>query len=450
MKNHPIQKLTKDLPLERKVAIIQAHIEENHFGKQAIPCCMPYDGWDGEGIRPWREEDFLNQSIPKFRGNLPDEPAKITPAGWINFENSTSFSGEYLLASSLRYRVTKDPAALLSCRRALNAIRTISELAPAENFGWLCKPFGGKISPESSPDQNICAMAGLYSFLPFATTEERLWITTLIAAVASHWEKINYTIDFGDAVWDLQYDVSHMRIFLLANQLAYHLTGKINFKTVAAKLEDRYGEPVGEMVSLYDTFTNIHPGYFDDWRHTQEFAGATLLFVPLALDILCDLRPERKALYLTAWQRALKHGLMAYSPSFGGHIYNTQTKLMPEGFVWRAMNNNGPTEEQYKQIKAGAYALGVYQPEILWLDGTSRLPLAYLLYLSRGGSPMPEIEAATRSIMHNLDFRTIHWMLEMEPGKTIEELQFIFHALTSETPNYPAAYWLGKRLSFWL
>lgn len=438
-----------DLPLNRKIDMLQHYIEAEHFGQRTIPICMPYDGGPTGEFRAWKVGDLENQSVPYFWVNKKGEPPKITGADWLNNENSSSFSGEYLLSQVFRFEATKDPAALAECRRAVRALQAISSLAGPERFGWICKPWGEKLQESSSPDQNVCAAVGLYCFLPHADSSQSEWIRKLIPAVAAHWERIQYHIEFGDHLWDVRKDVSHMRIYTTLNRMAHELTHDVAFKTVADRLEAEYGDLDEQSASLFDTYERTHPGSFSKWRKCSEFAGATLLFAPWQLHIQCTLDPDKKHRYLAAWQRVLRHGLLGYDRAYAGHHYQSEVTKTEREFTWRPVQTSLPKFSHDDLVQSEKWAFLRYTHRIYWLDATARLPMAYLMYLKHGGTPLPEVESAVRDVMGKLDFEKLHWMTDPGHDQAIPEIQFMLRAMTSESPNYLSAYHLGQQIGFW-
>lgn len=446
---HSIRTMHKGLPLKQKVDILQGYIEAEHFGQRTIPICMPHDDGPTGKHRAWEVADFEDQSIPHFWVNKKGEPPRVTGADWINNENSASFSGEYLLSQVFRFEATKDPAALAECKRAVRAIQAISSLAGPERFGWICKPWGGKLQDSSSPDQNICAAVGLYCFLPYADSSQADWIRKLIPAIAAYWERVEYHIEFGDHLWDVRKNVSHMRIYTTLNRMAHELTHDAAFKTVADRLEAKYGDLDERSASLFDTYESSHPGSFSQWRKCTEFAGATLLFAPWQLHVQCTLHPEKKPQYLAAWQRVLRHGLLGYDRAYAGHHYRSEVTKADGDFTWRPVQTVLPTLPHDDLVRSETWAFLRYTHRIYWLDATARLPMAYLMYLKQGGTPLPDVESAVRDVMEKLDFDRLHWMTDPGHDQAIPEIRYMLRAMTSESPNYLSAYHLGQQIGFW-
>lgn len=450
MKFNDIQELHSDMALDKKIQLIQRHVEINHFGHRNIPCCMPYDGGITGAVRSWKVADFEGQSVASFRCNRPGKSVEVTPADHFNNENSTSLSGEYLLSQVYRYEFTREQKAWDECDRALEALQAIAALSGPRKFGWLCKPFSEKVSMESSPDQNVCALAGLWAFLPHARPKQASWIRRIIPSIARYWEALHYTIDFSDHVWDIRSDVAHMRIFWMANLLAFKVTGQREFAKVARRLENQYGRLQSRSVSLFDAHRESKPGYFSDWRIAGEFAGATLLFAPLMLNILCELQPERKSEYLRAFRRALEHGTIGLDPTWYGHFFFHEVKTCGDEYIWRPAQGGQPDPVARYRMSWGRWAIYEYPHRLLWMDATARLPSAYLLYRKCGGTALPNIERMVREIMARLDFVRLHWWVDPHHDQTAPELEHTRHALSSEVCNYLTAYWLGRSLKYWI
>jgi hypothetical protein len=425
--------------------MIQEHVEAHHYGTKIIPVSLPYDGDIAGLIRPWQASDFYNQSVPVHPLKDTTKP-KITGADWLNNENSAQFSGGYLLSQVYRYQATGDKAALAECGRALKGIQAIAALAGPDRFGWICKPFGERLQDFSSPDQNITIVHGLWMYLPYADATQAAWIRRFIPALAAYWERIHYTILSNDVVWDMQKDPTFMRMYKVINLVAYEISKDKKFLTVADRLEAEHGELSEQSASLYDTRGAATPGYFANWRKTCEFS--INVFAPIQLDILCKIRPGKKQEYLKVWERVLKHNLIGYDKEYGEHYYYTEVKLIDGEYVWRPLQTAWPAYTHEDLLTSKVFAYARYPHRLYWPDATSRLPLIYLMYLKNGGKPMPYVETIVRDIMAKLDFDRLHWMTDPHHDQTIPEIQFALRALTSETGNYVAAYYLGKRLGF--
>jgi hypothetical protein len=443
--NTAIIGLRAGMKLGQKIKMLQNHIVAHYYGSKLIPVSLPYDGGISGIIRPWRASDFENQSVPVHLLKDTSKPV-ITGADWLNNENSAQFSGGYLLSQVYRYQATGNKTALAECGRALKGIQAIAGLAGPDRFGWICKPYGERLQDFSSPDQNITVVHGLWMFLPYANKQQAEWIRSMIPAIASYWERIHYTILSNNVVWDMQKDATFMRMFKVINLLAYQIAKDEKFLAVANRLEAEHGELSDKSASIFDIKAASNPAYFSNWKRVCEFS--INMFAPIQLDILTQLRPEKKQAYLSAWERVLKHTLIGYDKTYGEHYYYTEVKLIDGEYVWRPLQPAWPTYTHEDLISSDVFAFGRYPHRLYWPDATSRLPLIYLMYLKDGGKPIPYIEEVVRDIMSKLDYDRLHWMVDPHHDQIIPEIDYVRHALTSEIGNYVAAYYLGLRIGF--
>lgn len=444
-----IKTMHGSMSLEQKVRLIQHFTEAEQFGPRVIPCSIPYDGGNSGSFRPWIVSDFNDQSTPHLLPNRKGGPVVVTAADWLNNENSMQFTGQYLLSQVFRFEATKDPAALVECERAVRAVQAVASLAGPERFGWICKPLGEKLQEATSPDQNICVAVGLFCYLPHASPAEAVWIRKLIPAMAAHWERIEYKIEFYDKVWDVKESAGHMRIFLLMNRMAEDITNDGTYKKVADRLEAQYGDLDGQSASLFDTAERTRPGIFRDWLSCKELTGASLMFAPWHLHVMCKIRPESKPQYLAAWERVLRHGLLGYSREHAGHYHQTLIKREGKDFAWRPLETKLPPLDHEELVRSEKWAFHRYDHQILWLDPCGRLSAAYLAYLQNGGTKIPEVESVVHEIMKRLDYTRCHVIHDPGGDQTIPELKYMLHMMSSELPNYIATYYLGKRQNFW-
>jgi hypothetical protein len=106
---------------------------------------------------------------------------------WRAWEDASANTGFYLGAMAYQYRCTQDAQALAICRRTLLAIKYIHDLAANRGeAGFLCKPYGGTYSNQTSGDQLQCVVVGLAAYLPVAPPNDRAIIDKLMGSFADH------------------------------------------------------------------------------------------------------------------------------------------------------------------------------------------------------------------------------------------------------------------------
>ncbi|MEX0643349.1 MAG: hypothetical protein WD468_11640 [Pirellulales bacterium] len=92
---------------------------------------------------------------------------------WRAWENTPSDTAYYLYAMAYQYRTTGDPKVLSICRRTLAALKYIYMLGVESGEpGFLCKPYGGIYSNQTSLDQVQCVAWGLAAYRPLAPPED--------------------------------------------------------------------------------------------------------------------------------------------------------------------------------------------------------------------------------------------------------------------------------------
>jgi len=106
---------------------------------------------------------------------------------WRAWENTSAETGFYLGALAYQYRCTGDPEVLRCCRRTLGALKYIYDLgAKAMEPGFLCKPYGGKASNQSSGDQLQCVTVGLDAYRRIAGPDDAAVIGEMFKGFADY------------------------------------------------------------------------------------------------------------------------------------------------------------------------------------------------------------------------------------------------------------------------
>ena len=135
--------------LERKALRIQALLEEKTLQVHGL---VPMFVRASDYRLPTAEDYAGAYRHRHLRGKTEAELGLPPMHVWRAWEDTAADTGFYLAALSWQYRCTGDPLALSRCRRTLRALKTIYDLgAQSREPGFLCKPYGGKASNQSSP-----------------------------------------------------------------------------------------------------------------------------------------------------------------------------------------------------------------------------------------------------------------------------------------------------------
>ena len=165
---------------------------------------------DCDAIRPFQPSDFEGVTTFDFKG------WRIKPAGsweYRNNENSLTTAGYWLAAQVERYHVTGE-----------------ADGRP----GWMGKPYGFKLSYQTSGDQYLFAGWGLAAYLEIATEADAARSREMLAGMAEYWKGIDYKIFYLNHVWDNRKNLhAYNAIFVYLNTLAHQATGQEKYLTEA-------------------------------------------------------------------------------------------------------------------------------------------------------------------------------------------------------------------------
>ncbi len=166
------------------------------------------------------------------------------------------------------------------CSRTLRALYFIFQLAVARGErGFLCKPYGGQYSNQTSGDQVQCVVTGLAAWRPMASPDERALIDEMTVAFADHQIEVDFDALHGyfahpRGKWGWEYkDWSDALIFAPLLHLAWNSSGDEKYLAAIRRwynhcgLEKRAGKAgrrSGESVSRFTGLPNAVPAVADD------------------------------------------------------------------------------------------------------------------------------------------------------------------------------------------
>ena len=117
---------------------------------------------------------------------------------WRAWENTPTDTAFYLAAMAYQYRVTGDPETLAICRRTLGALKYIHSLGVSRGErGFLCKPYGGVYSNQSSGDQLQSVTWGLAAYRSIAPPEDLVEIDQMMKDFADYAIRTEYVSPHG-------------------------------------------------------------------------------------------------------------------------------------------------------------------------------------------------------------------------------------------------------------
>ena len=211
-------------PLQQKINIIQEHYPSVIFSESGIMYSLLKI--DGETIRPLNESDFPYKGVRHDYGQWRHKP----DGDWdlLNYENSITTSGLYLASQAWRYSATQEPDALDQAAKAFNSLDLICKLGEGDwRPGWMGKPYSGRISDQTSPDQYLDACLGMYHYHPHAPEKVRGRIEEMFVMFADYWQSVDYKLGYFGNAWDVKSSKgAYNLILLMINALAHRFSGR--------------------------------------------------------------------------------------------------------------------------------------------------------------------------------------------------------------------------------
>ena len=423
-------------PVQDKIDIIQQHYPSVIFSKSGIMFSLLKI--DRDAIRPLNESDF------PYRGCRHDYSQwEYKPDGdWdlLNYENSITTSGLYLASQAWRYKATQSPAALEQAAKAFNSLDLIYQLGAADGRpGWMGKPYSGRLSNQTSPDQYLDACMGMYLYYPIAPEETRERIAEMFVTFADHWRAMDYTLSYYDNTWHVNHaSGAYNLILLMINALAYRFSGQ----------QQIY---LQEFDTLYESGTWQRETDLDRRRRNGE--EETLAwelnihckFAVAAAEIILDIMPERIAddmestvtTWWSIWKYGMRDDLFAY--------YDYYVNL--EDDTWRPAEKTEPKPRD--QWRFGC-CYQSYTSRSLWLEPMNRTLYTCMSAIDYAPGIADQAQELARKILDVIDDKHLLWVYDPQGYQLSKYDKFMEHCLSSEGPaTVMLAFWRGRTRGLW-
>jgi len=440
--------------IEEKADLIQSFYEQTIFHESGIMYSMMKI--DGDIVRPFEPRDFEGIDTFNFEG------WRIKPKGaweYRNNENSITTSGIYLAAQTYRYLATGDEEAMEQALKAFRSLDLIYQFGEADGRpGWMGKPYGFRLSDQTSGDQYIDATWGLFSFLEIAPEKDRKRAQEMLIGFADYWRKIDYTIFYLTSTWSNK-DEEHAynAIFMAINLIAYHLTENPVYKAEA----DRF-----QSISRWKTESGIDAwkrkllsGETVDWKFNKlveghlgptEFLCWELTihckFTAIAAEIIHKLYPEvvseaELVQTLETWWKTWHYGIGDDLLPYYFFIVDVEKD------TWRP----APRTERLPrdQWLLGQPGLS-YTSQRRWMEPLGRFLVTSVITAEHSTNMHDSPIDLAKRFLENVDDIRIKWQHDPDGRQIIPEHGDVADVLSSEIPaSYLAAFWRGKIQGFW-
>jgi len=364
----------------------------------------------------------------------------------MTFENSITSAGNYLQSQVARFSVTGEAAAYAEAVRALSALRLIYDDGKRRGrAGWLGKPYGLVPKEHSTPDQYLDALLGLYRFREVAAASERGAIDEMLRDIADFMTGRNYQI------WDLNQDVEARpwnlvepycnAAYVLAQALAFHITGDDGYRQEALRLAD---------LSHWREESNL-----DLWR--RQGLERMLMFervclggyVLKAAGAIAEILPE----VFGATQREQAATLSHLCRRWWAFC---QLGMDADGYqhYWIDIDVQSgtwqPTGLRPNDSPPFPGTFGAYYSDVRWSDQLYRIMTGVFTVVEHCPELREDTLAWIRDILSKTNGRRLRWMIDLDGRQLQPDVRWMECMLSSEAPfHYLTAYWRGRKKRWW-
>jgi hypothetical protein len=428
-----------------KVEVLQRFLGEYFFHPSDIMYSQWY--WKGDELRPWRRSDFEGKSYPNTSEGF-------TPEGHNNNENSAWTSGLFLWSQCLRFEVTRDEEALAYAAKAFRSLDTIFRLTEARGErGFLCKPYDCMASQQTSPDQYIAAILGLWEYRKIASHTARERIDELLPAMADWWRERNYTLHFFTRDWNILDYGYHYPSMACINYIAYQVSGAPVYRDECRRLlmlagpwPTRFDVARAQMYATgaSNWAAHLHSYEYEPsrrpflFRNTENRAAMWLTLAPADWLMrhdpgLSDVLKQAIGRFYHAMQFGLRSDLLS--------LYSIQIDL--ERDTWYPLRTSPSSASRAASLTNWLFE--AYDSEVCWGDAACRIADMAVIGYQHAREFCPGALPLVRALLQRLDSERLHHFIDPDGQQLLPELDWMRYALSSDVPAFTLlAYWRAR------
>ncbi|MBO9608229.1 MAG: hypothetical protein J7639_19885 [Paenibacillaceae bacterium] len=448
-----LQALKHAATLEEKAAMIQQFYERVIFHESGIMYSLMKI--DGDRIRPFAPEDF------EGRDTFDYSQWRIKPEGhWtmLDNENSITTSGIYLASQAYRYEATGDAAALEQAGKAFRSLELIYAFGVQDGRpGWMGKPYGFRLSDQTSGDQYLDALWGLFAYHRVAPEPHKRKIEQMVIGFADYWRSIDYKIVYITTFWDNKLEQhAYNMIFLAINSAAYAFS---HDPVHLREAEFFIGRALWHEETNVDKWRNKHlagndadgkfnrlvAGYLQPGEHLCWESTIHSKFVAVGAEIVYltnrELMGDKLEPTLVKWWSTWSLGI--------------DDDLLPYYyFIVNALTGEWRPAPRTPRLPRDQWPLGhpfiSYASQSRWMEPLCRFLFTSVLAASYGTSVKDEAQALALRIMDSVDDVRMRWQYDPDGNQIIPELDYMNNVLSSEMPaTFLATFWRGRLERLW-
>lgn len=365
---------------------------------------------------------------------------------WFSHENTNMVAGSYLSALCHRARVAPNAEVNAMIDRALDSVRRVCDMsARFKEPGWLCKPYGGKPSNESTNDQYGGVIAGLRDLALLGEHPRSGAARRLALSLCDYWIRHNYVCPhcgrseqrwMGKTQWGL--------VTMAFVRVAYELSG-----------DEKYAQEAQRLCRL-ELCDQIEPrsgsflsSPYPDRPHigVRKLAAYHHLVVEY-LDVLCDAWPQRRA----HW-RQLLHEFWTKDIHMG---------LDDDGLLLGCYEVDLATN-QWQPVRPGYLFVDGATPETVhflsqhWIGSYKAGSMTCMLASSavKIGRCLPELRTICRDValkvLQTMDEQRMTFVIDPTASLSSPEAGPVQRKMfDGRAPtHWLRAYWQGRHLGWW-
>jgi hypothetical protein len=442
-----LRDLTRSMPLDERIRRIQSFVHQRYYD----PKGLLYSHINFEEERPFTEADLAGAD-PNNLG--------IPAHDLDNYENSAMNSGIFLAGQCYRYLATKAPEALDYAAKAFHSIDVNYSLAeqaadqpgilmqragsidPNDRWvarpGWICKPYGGVLTTQTSTEQNFGPIWGMYLYRQIAPERIRRRIDSMLVGVADFWQQIGYKINFFGEIWEFEKSMPraqrHMPVWVWINRVAYEVSGEKRFLQEFHRLDSLFGAMPTAQQTNFGLGREQYISTEDRSFHDKEVVVASFL---------ADLEAQNRERYIRGMAGWWKFAQIGRCDDNYFTYYFIELNTVTG--AWRPLAKSVKPRQQWNSPSLWQNAV----LPVCWGEQASRLAVSSAILANCSPAHTADAKELANKIFSRLDRDQLRYM--KDPQNALEApLKYKTNQLSGDgLAYYPTAYWYGKFHKLW-
>lgn len=319
------------------------------------------------------------------------------------------------------------------------------------------KPYGFRLSDQTSGDQYLGAMWGLWRYLAVAPPAHAAQARTMIVDFARYWRRVDYQIFYLDRVWDQKREVhSYNAIYTALNRLAHQLTGAAELRRGPADLRPGPLAHRDEGRRVAPNAARAKPATGNPTASRPGPRGRASSSAGKRPSIA--LSPPSPAPSSTRWRRpGDPPRLGRLHPALVGDLAARHRRRSPAPrHLDRRSRDRRLASGAARTPRLPREQWFLSQPHLShinskrWNEPLARFVLTSVFAAEHDPALAPDAIALAQRIFDRLDGTRLLWQVDPDGRQIDPDLSDVRNVLSSEVPAAcTAAFWRGRRFGWW-